>query len=346
MTIQAKFFKHQLIFKQAAGTSRGVMHTKDSWFIQLYQGEKMGIGECGYLEGLSIDDYGSIESTLQWLCDHINFEKEVLFDKIKDYPAIIFALEQAFLSLAGDHPFELFPSDFTKNQAPITINGLVWMGDYASMKKQIAEKINQNFSCIKLKIGAIDFEKELDLLKHIRQDFSEKDIEIRVDANGAFSPKDALEKLKRLSAYNLHSIEQPIKPKQLEWMAQLGEQSPIPIALDEELFGVVSKKEKLQLLQTIQPAYIILKPSLLGGIAHCNTWIDLADQNHIKWWMTSALESNIGLNAISQYTFTLGNVMPQGLGTGSLYTNNFESPLVIDNGRLIYANDKTWKIDG
>jgi len=345
MNIQAKFFKHQLNFKHPAGTSRGVIHNKKSWYIQLNQGDKNGIGECGYLHGLSIDHYPSIEEKLNWICENINLQKERIFNEIKNYPALIFGLEQAFLSLEGQHPFELFPSDFTKKQTPISINGLVWMGDYVFMKKQIDKKINQSFSCIKLKIGSIDFEKELDLLKHIRQDFSEKDIEIRVDANGAFLPNEALEKLKKLSDFNLHSIEQPIKPKQFEIMAQLCERSPIPIALDEELIGVLNLSEKRQLLKTIKPPYIILKPSLLGGILHCNEWIDLANQFQTKWWMTSALESNIGLNAIAQYTFTLNNIMPQGLGTGSLYTNNFESPLVIKNGQLIYDHKKPWIID-
>lgn len=340
--IQAKFFKHQLVFKQPAGTSRGVMHTKDSWFILLQEGEKFGIGECGFLKGLSIDNESEIKNKLQWLCENINQDEAYLFDHIKDYPAIIFGLEQAFLSLSGQHPFELFPSDFTQNQAPITINGLVWMGDYAYMKKQITEKINQNFSCIKLKIGAIDFEKEIALLKHIRQDFSEKDIEIRVDANGAFAPNEALEKLKRLSDYQLHSIEQPIKANQLEEMSILCEQSPIDIALDEELIGVLNNQEKKELLKIIKPKYIILKPSLLGGIKHCDEWIDLATEQRINWWMTSALESNVGLNAIAQYTFTKNNPLPQGLGTGSLYTNNFYSPLVVKEGQLLYDNQLSW----
>jgi L-alanine-DL-glutamate epimerase-like enolase superfamily enzyme len=210
------------------------------------------------------------------------------------------------------------------------------------MKKQISEKIKQNFSCIKLKIGAIDFEKELNLLKHIRQDFSEKDIEIRVDANGAFTAKNALEKIKILSDFQIHSIEQPIQPKQFEQMAKLCLESPIDIALDEELIGVMDFVEKENLLKTINPPYIILKPSLLGGFKHTNEWIELAQNFNIQWWVTSALESNIGLNAIAQYTFTKENPLPQGLGTGGLYENNFECPLVVKNGVLVYDSQLNW----
>ena len=342
MSIQANYFKHQLIFKQPAGTSRGVIHAKDSWFIVLKQNSKIGIGECGYLKGLSIDNESQIESTLQWLCDNINLNKNLLFNNIQNFPALIFGLEQAFLSLESENIFDLFPSSFTQNEAPIVINGLVWMGDYDFMKKQISEKINQNFSCIKLKIGAIDFESELNLLKHIRQDFFEKDIEIRLDANGAFKPNDALEKLKKLSDFQIHSIEQPIQPKQFDQLAKLCLESPIDIALDEELIGVMNFVEKEDLLKTINPPYIILKPSLLGGFKHTDEWIQLAQNFDIKWWVTSALESNIGLNAIAQYTFTKNNCMPQGLGTGGLYTNNFDCPLVVKNGVLVYDSQLTW----
>jgi o-succinylbenzoate synthase len=342
MSIQANYFKRQLIFKQPAGTSRGLMHTKDSWFIVLKQNKKIGIGECGYLKGLSIDNENQIESKLQWLCDNINQKKHLLFENIQTFPALIFCLEQAFLSLESENIFDLFPSLFTQNEAPIIINGLVWMGDYGFMKKQISEKIKQNFSCIKLKIGAIDFEKELNLLKHIRQDFSEKDIEIRVDANGAFTAKNALEKIKILSDFQIHSIEQPIQPKQFEQMAKLCLESPIDIALDEELIGVMDFVEKENLLKTIKPPYIILKPSLLGGFKHTNEWIELAQNFNIQWWVTSALESNIGLNAIAQYTFTKENPLPQGLGTGGLYENNFECPLVVKNGVLVYDSQLNW----
>ncbi|MDC1504233.1 o-succinylbenzoate synthase, partial [Winogradskyella sp.] len=226
--------------------------------------------------------------------------------------------------------------------APITINGLVWMGSEAFMRAQIKDKIATGFSCIKLKIGAIDFQSELDILKSIRKEFSASDIELRVDANGAFLPEHALEKLKQLSEYQLHSIEQPIKPKQFEAMAELCEKTPLPIALDEELIGVFQIKEKAHILQTIKPQYIILKPSLVGGFKGSKEWIDLAEAAQINWWVTSALESNIGLNAISQWTYTLGNNRPQGLGTGSLFTNNFDSPLTVKNGTLHYDLNKNW----
>ena len=231
----------------------------------------------------------------------------------------------------------LFPSEFTQGNDSIEINGLVWMGKSDFMRKQIIEKIEAGFSCIKLKIGAIDFDKEIELIKSIRKEFSEKDIEIRVDANGAFAVDNALEKLKILSEYGLHSIEQPIKQGQLEEMTRLCKQTPLPIALDEELISVNKFDKKRTLLQTIKPQYIILKPSLTGGFKASEEWIKIAQQNDIGWWITSALESNIGLNAIAQWTYTLGNKMPQGLGTGQLYKNNFDSPLYIKNGQLNFS---------
>ena len=251
----------------------------------------------------------------------------------------------AFKSLESSNRFELFPSAFTKGLDGISINGLVWMGEEAFMRKQIEEKIEAGFDCIKLKIGAIDFQTELNILKSIRKEFSTSDIELRVDANGAFSKDEALEKLKRLSDFKLHSIEQPIKPKQFEAMANLCEQTPIPIALDEELIGVFSNEEKEKVLNTIKPQYIILKPSLVGGFKGSKQWIDSAEDLKIKWWITSALESNVGLNAISQWTYTLKNKMPQGLGTGSLFTNNFESPLTVKNGTLHYNNSNHWNFN-
>ncbi|HSM64126.1 MAG TPA: o-succinylbenzoate synthase, partial [Gillisia sp.] len=226
--------------------------------------------------------------------------------------------------------------------AAIPINGLVWMGEKSFMKEQILSKIKDGFKCIKLKIGAIDFNSELDLLKFIRSEFSSEEIEIRVDANGAFSPEDALAKLKRLSQFNIHSIEQPIKQGQWEKMAKLCELTPIPIALDEELIGITDVTKKLDLLQTIKPQYIIFKPSLIGGYRGTEEWLNLANEMSIGWWVTSALESNVGLNAISQWTFTKNSPLPQGLGTGGLYTNNFESPLEVKNGTIMYNPKTSW----
>jgi o-succinylbenzoate synthase len=265
--------------------------------------------------------------------------------KLVEFPSIQFGLETAFRSLDGETPFLLFPSDFTKGEKNIPINGLVWMGEEAYMKQQIEEKLQQGFNCIKLKIGAIDFEKELGLLRFIRQNFSPEQIEIRVDANGAFTADEALNKLNQLSVFQLHSIEQPIRQKQVDAMTELCKQTPFPIALDEELIGVFGTENKEALLKKIQPQYIILKPSLVGGFRGTKEWIDIAEKHGIGWWITSALESNIGLNAIAQWTYTLSNPMPQGLGTGALYTNNFDSPLEVRNGELAYNPITQWKVD-
>jgi L-alanine-DL-glutamate epimerase-like enolase superfamily enzyme len=250
----------------------------------------------------------------------------------------------AFLSLESENPFVLFPSDFTHEQKSIAINGLVWMGEEAFMKVQIEEKIAQGFDCIKLKIGAIDFEKELGLLCFIRQNFDEKTIEIRVDANGAFNENEALNKLNQLAGFNLHSIEQPVAKNHTDTMSELCKITPIPIALDEELIGVFSLEEKEQLLQKVQPQFIILKPSLVGGFKGTLQWIALAEKYKIGWWITSALESNVGLNAIAQFTFKQHNSMPQGLGTGSLYTNNFDCPLEVSEGKLWYRKSLSWNV--
>lgn len=341
----AKYHKYILDFKRPSGTSRGVMTTKETWFITLENNGKQGIGECGILRGLSIDDRPDYETKLKWVCQNIHIGLVILVDELKEFPSIQFGLETAFKSLESEDQFQLFPSAFTKGFDAIAINGLVWMGDENFMRTQIKEKIEAGFDCIKLKIGAIDFKTELNILKSIRKEFSASDIELRVDANGAFSKDDALEKLKQLSEYQLHSIEQPIKPKQFEAMAQLCEATPLPIALDEELIGVFSIEEKQILLETIQPQYIILKPSLVGGFGGSTQWIDLAESLNIKWWITSALESNIGLNAIAQWTYTLKNTMPQGLGTGSLFTNNFDSPLIVKNGTLQYDKKQHWKFN-
>ncbi|WP_408040615.1 o-succinylbenzoate synthase [Tenacibaculum amylolyticum] len=341
--MQANFHKYILEFKRPSGTSRGVLKTKETYFLILTREGKRGIGECGVFKGLSTDDRPDYEDKLQWLCENINLDEAILLSELIEFPSIQFGLEQALLSLnSKTTSFELFPSDFIYNENPIPINGLIWMGDKTFMKTQIKEKIAAGFSCIKMKIGAIDFEEELRLLAYIRSEFSPEEIELRVDANGAFTPKDALEKLKQLSAFHLHSIEQPIKQGQWQEMAELCEHTPLPIALDEELIGVFSVTEKEKLLQTIQPQYIILKPSLVGGIIGSNEWISIAEKNNIGWWITSALESNIGLNAIAQWTYTLQSNMPQGLGTGGLFTNNFESPLQVENGALKYNTSLSW----
>jgi len=340
--LKAFFKPYNLIFKQASGTSRGVLREKKTYFLILEDGQNKGIGECGLFKGLSCDDRPDYEDQLQWVCEHIDLVLDELLKQTIDFPSIQFGLEMAFLSLQAQDNFELFPSKFTQGQDQIAINGLIWMGEKSFMKSQIVDKIQQGFSCVKLKIGAIDFEEELALLKYIRQEFSAQDIELRVDANGAFAPDEALEKLNRLSEYELHSIEQPIKPDQWKAMAELCEKTPLDIALDEELIGVQHVTKRQKLLQTIQPHYIILKPSLVGGFEHCKTWMTMAEQQQIGYWMTSALESNIGLNAIAQFTYNLGLKRPQGLGTGGLFTNNIKSPLEVRGEYLTYNPHKKW----
>ena len=342
--MKATYFKHQLQFKQASGTSRGVLKYKDTWFIRIQQDSLIGIGECGMFKGLSIDDRIDFDSKLAWVSENIDLGLEALLMELIEFPSIQFGLEMAFLSMISKTPFDLFPSNFTKGKDAISINGLIWMGDASFMKQQIKDKLDGGFSCIKLKIGAIDFEKELELLKSIRTEFDAQTIVIRVDANGAFNAVEALEKLKRLSDYNLHSIEQPIQQGQIDEMAQLCSETPLPIALDEELIGVFSVTNKQLLLQTINPQYIILKPTLIGGFKGSHEWINVAESNHVGWWVTSALESNIGLNAIAQWTYTLNSLLPQGLGTGGLFTNNIQSPLVVDSGQLFYDLKTKWNL--
>jgi len=343
--MKATYSKYILDFKQPSGTSRGVLTQKETWFIILEHEGKTGIGECGILRGLSVDDVPNYEEKLKWTCDNIHLGLYNLVSELAELPSIQFGLEMAFKSLDSQNKFELFPSKFTENKASIPINGLIWMGTKEFMRSQIKEKINQGFSCIKLKIGAIDFQTEMDLLKSIRKEFSASDIELRVDANGAFAPSQALEKLKQLSELQLHSIEQPIKQGQYNEMAMLCEKTPLPIALDEELIGVFSVTEKDKLLQTINPQYIILKPSFIGGWSGSKDWIEAAKSHNVAWWITSALESNIGLNAIAQWTYTLDVKMPQGLGTGALFTNNFDSPLQVKNGTLRYNNKLNWNVN-
>lgn len=343
--IKASYKRYILNFKRPSGTSRGILTEKETWFLILeYQG-KRGIGECGILRTLSFDDRPDYEEKLKWVCANIKLGKDRLWEELRDFPSIQFGVEMAFRSLESDDPFMLYPSEFTSGKDSIPINGLVWMGEEAFMKEQILQKIDQGFRCIKLKIGAIDFETELSLLRFIRKEFTSEEMEIRVDANGAFTPSEALTKLNRLSELELHSIEQPIKQGQPEAMAQLCEQSPLAIALDEELIGVTHVTNKRDLIQMIQPQYLIFKPSLIGGFRGTSEWIDLAEKSNTGWWITSALESNVGLNAISQFTYAQDNDMPQGLGTGGLYTNNFEAPLEVRQGKLWYDINKEWKFN-
>jgi len=344
--LKATYQKHLLYFKRPSGTSRGVLTEKETWFILIERDGKKGIGECGLLRTLSIDDRPDYEERLRWTCDNIHLGKELLWEALIEFPSIQFGVEMAFQSLVSETPFLLFPSDFTKGEKSIPINGLVWMGEADFMKRQIEEKLVEGFRCIKLKIGALDFDSELQLLHFIRQHFTPEQIEIRVDVNGAFDVSMALGKINQLSGFKIHSIEQPIRKNQTDSMSELCKTTPIPIALDEELIGVFSVEEKEALLLKIKPQYLILKPSFIGGFRGTTEWIALAEKHQIGWWITSALESNIGLNAIAQWTFLQHNTMPQGLGTGGLYTNNFDSPLAVSQGQLWYHKELVWQSEG
>nr|WP_320120126.1 o-succinylbenzoate synthase [uncultured Marinifilum sp.] len=344
--LKADYIHYPLTFKRPSGTSRGILTQKDSWFIQIWDDrnpEVKGIGECSIIKGLSPDDRKGYVDKLKEVCNQIDDFWYYLEEGLKEWPSIYFGLETAFLDFKSAGSKILFPSNFTNSNAQIPINGLVWMGDSLFMKEQIQSKLENGFDCIKMKIGAISFEEELQLLESIRNNFSADKVELRVDANGAFSPESAMEKLNALAQFDLHSIEQPIKNGQIKEMAALCAKTPLPIALDEELIGIYNFQDKANLLDQINPQYIILKPSLLGGIKGSKEWIDLAEERKIPWWITSALESNVGLNAIAQWTYTLKNTMPQGLGTGQIYSNNIVSPLFMDKGFLAYNKSLRWE---
>ncbi|MDO1448690.1 o-succinylbenzoate synthase [Rhodocytophaga aerolata] len=354
MFIKADYQKYTLHFKFEAGTSRGVLTQKDTYFVKIWNRDNpqvYGIGECSVLKGLSIDDKVDYESYLANICAELSdFEfsgdiSVVLNELIgNQYPSIQFGIETALLDLLNGGNRIIYPSPFTDGKAGVPINGLIWMGAEDFMRHQIDLKLEQGYTCLKLKIGALDFAKECALLEYIRSRYSPEQVTLRVDANGAFSTEEALQKLDILSQFELHSIEQPIRQGQVKFMHRLCRQTPLPIALDEELIGVMTYKDKASLLDEITPQYIILKPSLLGGFQHSLEWIKLCEARQIGWWITSALESNIGLNAISQFTAVQQNTLPQGLGTGQLYTNNIDSPLEIASGKLYYTLDNRWKL--
>ena len=360
-----------LHFKQPAGTSRGVYTTRHSYYLTLTSDEMPGVegvGECATLPDLSCDAKPEYEMTLRQVCQMVEQMGRIPYDMIRAYPSITFGLETAFASFfdaakklleivpaegasssemlkqkGGSVPagmenlVDLYDSPFGRGEEGITINGLVWMGTYEEMLARLKEKLQAGFHCVKLKIGAIDFFKELDLIKRIRDVYTREQVELRVDANGGFLPENAMSQLEALAKYDIHSIEQPIKQHLWPKMAQLCRETPLPIALDEELIGVNVRSMKEALLDTIRPQYIILKPSLHGGIYGCNEWIQLADQRGIGSWITSALESNIGLHAIAHYAAKVygPNVqMPQGLGTGQLFTDNIPMPLEIRGDQL------------
>ena len=325
-----------LHFKQPAGTSRGVYTTRKIWLLTVEHDGRAAIGECAPLPQLSCDDIPDYEAVLRRFCDIIEATGSIPYDEMRNYPSMLFGVETALAQLSRTDGL-LYDTPFSHGEEGIPINGLVWMGTHDEMLSRLKEKLALGFRCVKLKIGAIDFAKELDLIQHIRKHFSREEVELRVDANGGFTPDVALERLQELARYDIHSIEQPIMTHQWSEMAQLCQLSPLPIALDEELIGVNSTDEKIRLLDTIKPQYIILKPSLHGGVAGTREWIALANERGIGSWITSALESNIGLNAIAKLAADIYGpqiTMPQGLGTGMLFTDNIPMPLEIRNDCL------------
>ena len=332
--------ERMLHFRQPAGTSRGVYTERRIWLVRVTDGDAVGVGECAPLPQLSCDDLPDYADMLRRFCDDVERTGSIDYDAMRDYPSMLFGLETALLDVSGKREGGrgvLFDTPFARGEVGIPINGLVWMGTFDEMNQRIEQKLNQGYGCVKLKIGAIDFDDELALIKQIRSRYSHHDVELRVDANGGFSFDDALYKLELLSQYALHSIEQPIKARQWAYMAELCRESPLPIALDEELIGVNDPDQKRQLLNIIKPAYIVLKPSLHGGMQGCREWIATARDMGIGSWITSALESNVGLNAIAQFcAHVYGShiTFPQGLGTGQLFTDNIPMPLEIKDNKL------------
>lgn len=333
-----------LHFRQPAGTSRGIYTERKIWLVTASEGNRHGIGECAPLPDLSCDALppDQYEKVLRQFCDQTELTSNINYEAMRDYPSMLFGLETALLSLRSSKEnqgktWQLFDNAFSRGAQGIPINGLVWMGNYDEMLQRMETKLEQGFRCVKIKVGAIDFDSELDLVKRIRERFSPREVELRLDANGGFKPDEALYKLELLSQYAIHSIEQPVKPNQWALMAELCRDAPLPIALDEELIGLNTPEIKRQMLRIVKPAYIVLKPSLHGGMLGCQEWIDAANEEEIGSWITSALESNIGLNAIAQFCcHVYGDhiTMPQGLGTGQLFTDNIDVPLEIRGDQL------------
>jgi len=356
MKLQAQVQPYILNFKFDAGTSRGVLKQKRTWFLKIWEGEKdvlFGIGEAGPLPGLSIDAIPEFEKKMMDVAQALqNFTlPDLLALNLKEafslhaFPSILFALETALFDLFNGGKRIIFHNSFAGGEQAIPINGLIWMGAKDFMQEQVKKKLQEGYSCIKVKIGALDFETELELLSSVRNSLGAGKIVLRVDANGAFAFPEAVEKMKRLAEYKVHSIEQPLKVGQYEEMAALCTLNILPIALDEDLIGIFGREDKKRLLEKMKAPYIILKPTLLGGFAETKEWIAIAEEMQIGWWITSALESNIGLNAIAQFTANLPiHGFHQGLGTGLLYTNNLESPLIIKQGKLFYDKEKKWNL--
>lgn len=333
-----------LHFKQPAGTSRGVYTTHRSYYVTIEKDGVKGVGECSILPDLSCDamPWPRYEAVLRKTCELVEQMGGIPYEMLRPYPSILFGLETAFAQVDAHGSTALSDTPFARGEEGIPINGLVWMGTFEEMYARLEEKLQQGFHCVKLKIGAIDFSRELELVRHIREHFSKDQIELRVDANGGFTAENAMERLNKLAKYGIHSIEQPVKQHQWKEMAFLCKESPLPIALDEELIGVNLPEQKARLLDTIHPAYIVLKPSLHGGMMGCREWIRLANERGIGSWITSALESNVGLNAIAHFCAEVYGphiTMPQGLGTGMLYSDNIDRPLKIIGDKLWYSKN-------
>ncbi|MFO7933537.1 MAG: o-succinylbenzoate synthase [Bacteroidales bacterium] len=341
--MQASYTSYTLEFDRPAGTSRGVLHRKQSWFVKLTGGEVTGIGEVSFFPGLSVEDPDEIEHRIGHVCRLISRGEADPRSPLPAMPGLQFALETALLDLDRGGTRMLYPSEFTRGQKGIPINGLIWMGDRTYMLEQIRTKLESGFRVLKMKVGALDPEQEYGVLARVRREYSPKELEIRLDANGAWSPEEAPEKLKRLSGFGIHSIEQPISPGQTEAMAALCAARIIPVALDEELIGLRSVAMK-SMIEAIRPSFIILKPGLLGGFSVAREWIRLAAGVGAGWWVTSALESNVGLSAIAQWVSALEPVLTQGLGTGRIYRNNIPSPLEMEGDRLWYRPEKEWDL--
>lgn len=332
-----------LHFLQPAGTSRGVYNTRLSFYLKLTSDEQpdvVGVGECATLPDLSCDAMppNEYERKLRTFCDEYERTGVIDYEAMRAYPSMLFGLETAVVQFNAKGSLNFFDTPFGRGEEGIPINGLVWMGTFEEMFERLEAKLKAGFRCIKIKIGAIDFDRELQLIRHIRSTFSRKDVELRVDANGGFTPEEALSRMKALVQYDIHSIEQPIKQHQWAEMARLCAATSLPIGLDEELIGVNERQKKIELLDTIRPQYIVLKPSLHGGMAGTEEWIQLARERNIGSWITSALESNVGLNAIAQLTASIygTNIRhAQGLGTGQLFADNIEMPLKV-------VGDKLW----
>jgi o-succinylbenzoate synthase len=337
-----RFHHHTLFFHKPAITSRDVMSYRDVYFLLAHSpdNELTGIGECAPIWGLSPETKAEVERTISNWHALIDAPR-AMSEALANFSSLRFALETALRDLASGGQMNPFPVDLTK---PIPINGLVWMSDAQSMFVECRKKIESGFRTIKFKVGALLFEEEIELLKKVRSEFNQNDLEIRLDANGAFNSEDALLKLDKLARFRIHSIEQPIRAGNWREMADLVKRTPIAIALDEELIGIHQLPEKKQLLEIIQPHYLVLKPTLHGAFSGCDEWIDLAEQYSIGWWVTSALESNVGLNAIAQWLLTKGFTMPQGLGTGGLFTNNIDSPWFVDAGYLRFDTNLQWNL--